>query len=255
MAVDEAILEACASGGSAPTIRLYAWEPACLSLGYAQPAADVDRDALEKQTWDLVRRPTGGRAILHTDELTYSVIAPISTPLVTGSVLQSYSRIAQALLAALTNLSLLPRADNEYEHPAEAELRGPVCFEIPSNYEITVDGKKLIGSAQARRKGGVLQHGTLPICGDLTRITRVLVYPTELLRQGATQRLLEHATTLESLLNRPVTWEQVAQALITAFEDQHGLIFDQGELSVAETLHAELLVQEKYGSPAWTLRI
>ena len=134
-------------------------------------------------------------------------------------------------------------------------MRGPVCFEVPSNYEITVDGKKLIGSAQARRKGGVLQHGTLPICGDLTRITRVLVYSTETLRQETSQRLLEHATTLEGLLNRPVTWEQAAQAFITAFEDLHGLHFDSGELSADEKRRAAQLVEEKYGSPAWTLRI
>lgn len=255
MAVDEAVLESCAHGASAPTLRLYAWDPACLSIGFSQPVADVNRDALQKQAWDLVRRPTGGRAILHTDELTYSVIAPLSTPLVAGSVLQSYSRIAQALLAALSRLALSPRADNEYEHPPETELRGPVCFEVPSNYEITVEGKKLIGSAQARRKGGVLQHGTLPICGDLTRITRVLVYPTETLRQEAAQRLLGHATTLESLLGRPATWEQAAQAFITAFEDQHGLRFETGELTIDETQRAEELVKEKYNNPAWTLRV
>ena len=254
MAVDEAVLEACASGASAPTLRLYAWDPACLSLGLSQPVADVDREALTRYAWDLVRRPTGGRAILHTDELTYSVIAPLSTPLVAGGVLQSYSRIAQALLAALTRLSLSPRADHEYEHPPETELRGPVCFEVPSNYEITVEGKKLIGSAQARRKGGVLQHGTLPICGDLTRITRVLVYATETLRQEAAQRLVEHATTLESLLGRPVTWEHAAQAFITAFEDQHGLRFETGELSTDETQRAMELVKQKYSNPAWTLR-
>ena len=255
MAVDEAVLKSCTNGASAPTLRLYAWDPPCLSLGYSQPVADVDRDSLKGHTWDLVRRPTGGRAILHTDELTYSVIAPLSTPLVAGTVLQSYSRIAQALLAALTHLSLSPRADHEYEHPPETELRGPVCFEVPSNYEITVGGKKLIGSAQARRMGGVLQHGTLPICGDLTRITRVLIYPTESLRQEAARRLVEHATTMESLLHRPVTWEQAAQAFITAFEDQHGLRFETGELSAEETQRAAELVKEKYDNPAWTLRV
>jgi lipoate-protein ligase A len=255
MAVDEAVLESCANGASAPTLRLYAWHPACLSLGFSQPVADVDQVILMRQSWDLVRRPTGGRAILHTDELTYSIIAPSSTSLVAGSVLQSYSRIAQALLAVLTHLSLSPRADCEYEHPPETEPRGPVCFEVPSNYEITVEGKKLIGSAQARRMGGVLQHGTLPICGDLTRITRVLVYHTETLRQEAAQRLLEHATTLESLLNRPVTWEQAAQAFITAFEDQYGLRFITGELSADETQRAVELVQKKYNNHAWTLRV
>jgi lipoate-protein ligase A len=80
MAVDEAILEAVGRGASLPTLRLYAWEPACLSLGYAQPIGDVDQPRLRARGWDLVRRPTGGRAVLHTDELTYSVIAPPGEP-------------------------------------------------------------------------------------------------------------------------------------------------------------------------------
>src|SRR5512133_1650859 len=84
MAVDEAILEFAARGEVLPTLRLYAWEPACLSLGYAQPASDVDLEALRSHGWEMVRRPTGGRAILHTDELTYSVSGPQNEPRLTG---------------------------------------------------------------------------------------------------------------------------------------------------------------------------
>ena len=76
MALDEALLENVGRGMAAPTLRLYAWRPPCLSLGYAQPVGDVDQTALAEHQWDVVRRPTGGRAILHTDELTYAVIAP-----------------------------------------------------------------------------------------------------------------------------------------------------------------------------------
>src|SRR5690606_14878512 len=96
MAVDEAVLEAVGQGDVLPTLRLYAWNPPCLSLGFAQPVQDVDRAALARLGWELVRRPTGGRAILHTDELTYSVIAPLDEPRVAGSVLESYRRLSQA---------------------------------------------------------------------------------------------------------------------------------------------------------------
>ena len=106
MAVDEAILEAVGRGGSLPTLRLYAWEPACLSLGYAQPLTDVDIPHLQARGWEMVRRPTGGRAVLHTDEITYSVIAPLNEPRVAGTVLESYSRLAAALVEALRLLSL-----------------------------------------------------------------------------------------------------------------------------------------------------
>src|ERR1041384_4412874 len=106
MAVDQAILEHIGRGESLPTLRLYAWEPACLSLGHAQPFTDVDTARLQARGWELVRRPTGGRAILHTDELTYSVTGSAEEPLLAGSVLESYNRLAQALLFAVKSLGL-----------------------------------------------------------------------------------------------------------------------------------------------------
>src|SRR5512143_1238392 len=101
MAADESILEHIGRGESLPTLRLYAWEPACLSLGHAQPFADVDMTRLRQRGWEVVRRATGGRAILHTDELTYSVIAPNDETRLAGTVLESYNRLAQALLLAV----------------------------------------------------------------------------------------------------------------------------------------------------------
>ena len=153
MAVDEAILEHAKAGrgDSLPTLRLYAWDPACLSLGHAQPIADVDRARLEARGWEVVRRLTGGRAILHTDELTYSVIGGAAEPVLAGSVLESYNRLAQALLHAVKDLGL-PVEMKEAVHSSSGTHANPVCFEVPSSYEITVDGKKLIGSAQARRR-------------------------------------------------------------------------------------------------------
>ena len=177
MAVDEAILEHAGRGDVLPTLRLYAWDPPCLSLGHAQPFADVDIARLESHGWEVVRRVTGGRAILHTDELTYSVTGPADEPNLAGTVLESYNRLAGALLAAVQDLSL-PVEMKEGKAESNGETN-PVCFEVPSTYEITVDGKKLIGSAQARRKEGVLQHGSLPLTGDLTRICQALVFPDE----------------------------------------------------------------------------
>ena len=159
MALDESILEHIGRGESVPTLRLYAWDPACLSLGHAQPFADVDTNRLKERGWEVVRRATGGRAILHTDELTYSVIAPNDEPSVAGSVLESYNRLAQALLLAVKNLEL--PVEMKEGKANDNSTPNPVCFEVPSAYEITVDGKKLIGSAQARKKEGVLQHGSL----------------------------------------------------------------------------------------------
>jgi lipoyl(octanoyl) transferase len=253
MAADEAILEQIGRGESMPTLRLYAWNPACLSLGYAQSFADVDTVRLHAHGWDVVRRPTGGRAILHTDELTYSVIAPLDEPRLAGSVLESYNRLAAALLAAVKSLGV-PVELKEHQPGITSSVMGPVCFEVPSTYEITVSGKKLIGSAQARRKEGVLQHGTLPLFGDLTRIVETLTFSDETSRRTAAQKLLSRATTVEAALGNTVEWKTAAQAFVCAFETELNLELKKGEFSPAEKERAKQLMIEKYLNPEWTER-
>jgi len=253
MAVDESLLEHAGRGESLPTLRLYAWEPACLSLGYAQPFGDVDTTRLRERGWDVVRRPTGGRAILHIDELTYSITAPLDEPRVAGTVLESYNRLAQALLTAVKSLGI-PVEVKEHG-PGRGEVQGPVCFEVPSAYEITVGGKKLIGSAQARRREGVLQHGTLPLYGNLGRITQALVFPDESARAAATENLLSRATTIKSVLGKTIEWRTVAQAFVHAFESELNLTFERGELSSGEQSRAKALAREKYDHASWTERV
>jgi lipoate-protein ligase A len=254
MAVDEAILEGVIAGTNTTTLRLYSWNPPCLSLGYAQPFSDIDLERLQAFGWDLVRRPTGGRAILHTDELTYSVIGPQTEPRLAGGVLESYQALAQALLSALHNLTVPAESSPNPGLPAEAATKGPVCFEVPSNYEITVEGKKLIGSAQARRREGILQHGSLPIHGDLTRIVQALSFEDEEQRAAAGQRLLQRAATLESIIGYPPEMQAVEQAFIDAFQETLNVDLLLGELSSSEITRAEQLVAEKYSSLEWNAR-
>ena len=259
MAVDESILEHIHRGESQPTLRLYAWDPPCLSLGHAQSFADVDMERVKEHGWEVVRRMTGGRAILHTDELTYSVTGSAEEPILAGGVLESYNRIAQALLYAVRELGL-PVEIKEHSsagpagEPAARNVN-PICFEVPSTYEITVDGKKLIGSAQARKKEGVLQHGSLPLKGDLARICQALVFKDEAARENAARRLLTRAATIESVLGVETAWETAAQAFVKGFEAQLGIHFQRGEMSRSESERAEELVKEKYANPAWTERI
>jgi lipoate-protein ligase A len=255
MAVDEAILENMSTGNTPPTLRLYAWEPACLSLGYAQPRSDVDIHKLKARKWDLVRRPTGGKAILHTDELTYSVIGPTSEPRLQGGVLESYKCLSKALLQALHNLGA-PAQAVEINHALNNQATdNPVCFEAPSNYEITVDGKKLLGSAQARRREGILQHGSLPLFGDITNITKVLTFEKINERNKAAQRLTQRATTLESILGAQITWQQAAEEFIIAFEQALNIEFEISELSQSERERAKELEKDKFSNPEWIDRI
>jgi lipoate-protein ligase A len=131
----------------------------------------------------------------------------------------------------------------------------PVCFEVPSAYEITAGGKKLIGSAQARRKEGVLQHGSLPLLGDLRRITEALAFPDEASRREAGERLLARATTVETQLRRVVSWDEAAQAIVQGFESELGLRFEMDGLTTSEQRRAVELVEKKYDHPDWMKRV
>lgn len=254
MAVDEAILLAVGRKEVLPTLRLYAWDPPCLSLGYAQSYLDVDENALKKKAWDVVRRATGGKAILHTDEITYSVISPATDPRLEGDILTSYKRLSKALLASLEYLKLSVKALAKNKTDS-AEEYDPVCFDVPSNYEITVEGKKLVGSAQARRKEGVLQHGSLPLFGDLSRITQVLVYKNESERKAAAKKLLARAITIENSLKQKISWATAAEAIQAAFEKELNLEFISEQLSIREIEDTERLIIEKYGNSTWTKKV
>jgi len=301
MAIDEAILEAVMAGRVRPTLRFYAWNPPCLSLGFGQPAADADREACTQRGWDIVRRPTGGQAILHVDELTYSVCAPLDEPRVAGSIVESYGRLTAGLLAGLQLLNLEPaEAKPEYpepkpgllprrhrpwhwppghvEHgekqvktransvspwldprpwenpdPRQVSERGPVCFDGPARYEITIDGRKLVGSAQSRRLGGVLQHGTLPLEGDITRIIDGLALePAE--RIAARVRLGRRALTLESALGQVVAFAQAAEAMAAGFAQALTLDLVPGELTAREWAAVEYTRAQKYANHEWTFK-
>lgn len=253
MALDEALLESASSREQPPTLRLYRWEPACLSLGHAQPFDQADGEKLRRMGWDVVRRPTGGRAILHTDELTYSITAPINNPLVSGGVLESYRLLSQGLVAGLARLGIHAETAPE-QALAEPDRSNPVCFEVPSAHEITASGRKLIGSAQLRRVSGILQHGSLPLEGDLGRICLGLRYADEAERVAASERLRRRAATLEQLLGNAVSWEVAAEAMAEGFRQALGLQLEEAAPTQGEQARAAQLEQRRYAHPGWTGR-
>jgi lipoate-protein ligase A len=250
MAIDEAILRAVSAGLIPATLRLYAWEPPCLSLGRGQPGAEVDRVACARDGAHIVRRPTGGRAILHTDELTYSVIAPLDEPRLAGDIVTSYRRLSRALLAALQHMNVNVESHRAATGEPGAEAPNPVCFEVPSHYELTTaDGRKLVGSAQMRTSDVVLQHGTLPLEGDIARICRYLN------EAPAPERVRARAATLESALGRRVERAEAAEALVVGFSTALNLTLNRGELTPEEQSWVAELRDGKYANEVWTWRM
>lgn len=252
MAIDEAILTAVAEGRSLPTLRFFAWEPPCLSIGYNQAMGEVDITRCRREGVDFVRRPTGGRAILHTDELTYSIVAPQDEPRVVGGVVESYRRLSAGLVKGLRLLGV-DVVQAEAGHGQDTDVSA-ACFDAPSAYEVTAGGKKLVGSAQVRRKGAVLQHGSLPLQGDITRICHYLVVPSEERRQELRQELWARATSLELVLRRVVPFAQVVEALVKGFSEALNLHLEPGKLSEHELALIQQFRREKYTAEAWNFR-
>lgn len=252
MAIDEAILYALAEGQGQATLRFYQWQPTCLSLGYSQQVTDINQAACAQLGYTWVRRPTGGRAILHTDEVTYSIITPITDPRVKGSVVESYRRLSRGLLHGLQTLGAKAvQAKKERSSPTKG---GAACFDTPSHYEVTLNGKKLVGSAQVRRKGMVLQHGSLPLDGDITRIFEVLnISDADKLAQQ--EYLLTHATTLATALGYQVSFDEAVQALKAGFAETLALQLTAKPLSPYEETLVKKLMVEQYGNDAWNKRL
>ncbi|MBK8027830.1 MAG: lipoate--protein ligase family protein [Chloroflexi bacterium] len=256
MAIDQAILESVIARSTPPTLRFYAWTPYCLSLGYGQRAREVDLERLKAHGFSLVRRPTGGGAVLHADELTYSIAIPDDHPLAEGGILESYRQLSAGLIAALSALGIDPRADRKTAGPTAPHLWGvPACFETTSDYEITCNGRKLVGSAQMRRSGGILQHGSLPIGGDIAQICEVLCYDSESARQVAKEAVRQHATTLTEVTGAvPPDRATLASLFSQSLESVYRVDLVPASLSAQEKERAAVLADQVYGSSSWTFR-
>jgi lipoate-protein ligase A len=249
MAIDEAILIAVAEGRAPPTIRFYGWDPPCVSIGHAQSMRGaVDLDACRQRGYTWVRRPTGGRAVLHIDELTYSVTAPQQEPRVAGDIVTSYRRLSRGLVAGLRRLGCdVVQAERQGD---EADNLSAACFDVPAHYEVTVRGRKLIGSAQVRRRGIVLQHGALPLRGDVARLADVLALDDRE-RESLREKLVRGAIALGAALGREVAWDEVAAALAAGMSAALALDLVPADLTTYELAMATRL-QAHYAGDDWT---
>ena len=243
MALDEAIMDAVAAGESPPTLRFYAWLPACLSLGKRQPLSGVDQARCRRDGVDVVRRATGGLAILHTDELTYSLATLPSDPRAEGAILDAYRKLSQGLVAGLRLLGL-PAAMNPVD-PLASKYTSAACFEVPTAYEITIGERKLLGSAQTRPAGRVLQHGSLPLYGDIARVVDCLWFADEDEREALRAHLRARATTLEAALGRPVSFAEAAEALAHGFARALNLTLEPGSVTEAEHQRMATILPDK----------
>jgi len=256
MAIDEAILTVLGEGDGLPTLRFFRWEPPCLSLGCNQHWQEIDKAVCRRLGYAWTRRPTGGKAILHADEFTYSLIMYRDDPRIHGDIVESYRVLSLGLLQGLALLGVQADQAEKKERPAHSNSNRtcPVCFDTPSHYEITWRGKKLIGSAQLRRRGVVLQHGTLPLCGSVNRILDVLAFsPEERVLQK--ELLPRRTTTLEQVLNRRCHFQEVLPAMAEGFCRQFNLTLQSLPSTEREYNLAGQLCVRRYVNDRWKKRI
>lgn len=249
MAVDEALLQLHSEGKTPPTLRLYRWSQPTVSLGYFQDFhREIDIDGCKRNAVDYLRRPTGGRAVLHDNEVTYSVV--IRQELLPGGVLETYRQLSQGLLFGLEFLGIKAELTNE---EYMGEISTAACFDSPSAYELVVGGKKIIGSAQTRKQNTILQHGSFLLDWDLDLMLEVF----NLKAKDLFVRTMERKATnlrrvcLEMGLDYPKI-ESINEALIDGFSKALNIELVAGELTAEEKELAQKLMQEKYEDDDWT---
>jgi len=236
MAIDEALLKS-----KLPVLRFYGWKPAGLSIGYFQSIKNFNFENLKKHGIDLVRRLTGGNAVLHDKELTYSFI--IDDGKMTKSIVESYKEISKGLLQGLKNLGLKAAMNKE----VSKGQKSAVCFNDPSWYEIVVNGKKVIGSAQKRVNGKLLQHGAVLIDVDIEKYCSLFNNCSEELIKKVGKRM----TSIRNELNEEKTYDDVKEAMKKGFEKELKAEFEESELSSEEKEMAEELERNKYSTDKW----
>ena len=245
MALDETLLLGRLAGAAPPTLRFFAWRPATISLGYGQPLDHrIDTAAASSLGIGLVRRPTGGSAILHEGpelELTYSVVAAAGDFVGAADLLQTYRWIGAALAAGINRIGA--PVEMVPVQPSDPTAMPTFCFARTGSYELEVGGLKVVGSAQRRQGAGFLQHGAVMLGAAPDRLRRV--FPTE-------RDPLAGMTTLEAVLGRRPSFEETLTALADGFREVHGLELTPGGLAADEMERADALVRDKYGTERWT---
>jgi lipoate-protein ligase A len=261
MALDETISRGCAEGGP-PTLRFYAWTAPTLSIGRNQRLAEsADLDACRSLGVELVRRPTGGAAVLHEHEVTYALSLPASEPLLGGGFRRALAALAEALAQGLRLAGVPAGRSTAAGNGAGGRRREPVCFFASAPDELMAEGAKVAGAAQWRFPGAVLQHGSIPLQIDPQRIERLTGWGRRGSRAGAAelapggvQRWL--GARQEDSTGAPADLcASLIRALVEGFETVLNVRLDPGTLSHEEEAQARRLGRTLYGTEAWTRRL
>jgi lipoyltransferase/lipoate-protein ligase len=235
MAVDRAILVSNSEGKVPPTVRFYGWAPPAISIGYFQSlTGEIDLDVCKKLGVDYVRRITGGGAVFHDKELTYSIVISESHPVIPKNIMNSYGRICGAVMKGLQHLGI----ESEY---------------APIN-DIVTGGRKISGNAQTRKLETVLQHGTVIMDVDVDKMFSLLKVPNEKIKDKLIADVKQRVTSIRHILGKDVRFEEVAKAMKKGFEEEFYVELIEGKLSKEELVLAKKFEKESFSAKDWNHR-
>ncbi len=256
MAMDEAIFRNIIKGDSLPTIRFYDWEPPTVSCGYNQEIEkEVDFDKLSKFGFGFVRRPTGGRIVLHDHEVTYSVIAPVLGRL-GGNITQAYSEISQALGAGLKKLGVPVELEKGSLSSSHQRQDSNPCFSSTSRFELTYQKRKIVGSAQVRKEDVLLQHGSILLNFDQSKVAYIIPGLSDVKREKLAVFLSRKTVAINEISPTKYNFNAAVQGFIRGFQEH----WSEDEFEFTENLATSeinslgKLVRDKYSTDDWNKR-
>jgi lipoate-protein ligase A len=235
MAIDKAVLVSNSEGKVPPTVRFFTWNPPAISIGYFQSLnEEVDLDGCDRLGVDYVRRITGGGAVFHDKELTYSIVIPESHSEIPKNIMESYGRICGALIKGLKQLDI----ESRY---------------VPIN-DIIVDKRKISGNAQTRKMKTVLQHGTILIDVDIEKMFSLLKVPNEKIKDKLISDVKQRVTSIKHVLGRNIGFKEIADAMKTGFEEEFNVKLNQGSLTFQEKELTRKFEKEFFKTKEWNHR-
>lgn len=250
MAIDEAIFRETIKHQKPPTLRFFGWRPKAVSIGYFQDLKnEINVNRCRLSGVDIVRRMTGGKAVYHHDDLTYSIAAAKTEKLFPDQIIGTYEKISLCLARGLSLLGINAQLADTKAVPApkDPEL-APACFSTPSGKELLAGGRKICGSAQTRTAGGFLQHGSLILNFDPLE-TATLLLAAQTPEQSA--KLRRAVVSINEIILSTVSAETVSTVLQRGFSDELGVTLTEETLTPDEKALSRQLVK-KYESDAWT---
>ncbi|MBL5766230.1 octanoyltransferase [Heyndrickxia sporothermodurans] len=253
MAMDEVLLDWHSRDLIPPVLRFYTWDPAALSLGHFQKTTGrINTQAAKEKGIDIVRRPTGGLAVLHDQELTYSMIISEKHEKMSPSIIETYRVLSQGILEGYRKLGI--SAELAVPNTPIGKSGTAVCFEESSWYELEIDGKKAAGSAQTRQKGVVLQHGSIPMEIDIDTLYDLFVFPNEKVKNKAKTAFTKKAVTINQILGRKTTIDEIKNAFMEGIKKGLNIDLTTYEPNNQMLKEVEELMQSKYANEDYTFQ-